>query len=73
MCLAIPLKVTAIEGNTALVEQGGVSRSIRIDFIDDVQLGDFLLVHTGIAIQKVDPQGAESTLQIIRRIADEIH
>jgi len=72
MCLAIPMKVVEIEGSTAVVEQEGVSRKARIDFLDGVQIGDYVLVHAGIAIEQVRPDEAEETLRLIRMFADEV-
>ena len=72
MCLAVPMKVVEVKGNTARVEQGNLSREARVDFIDGVKPGDFLLVHAGIAIERVDPEEAEETLRIIRMITDEV-
>ncbi|MCX6375759.1 MAG: HypC/HybG/HupF family hydrogenase formation chaperone [Armatimonadetes bacterium] len=72
MCLAIPMKVVEIDGVTAVVEQEGVSRKARIDFLDGVQLGDYVLVHAGIAIERVRPDEAEETLRLIRMFADEV-
>lgn len=72
MCLAIPMKVVEIEGDTAVVEQEGVSRKARIDFLDGVQIGDYVLVHAGIAIERVRPDEAEETLRLIRMFVDEV-
>ena len=66
MCLAIPMQVVEIMGNKARVEQNGVSREARIDFLDGVQVGDFVLVHAGLAIERVRPEEARETLRLIR-------
>ncbi len=73
MCLAIPMKVIEIDGVTAVVEQEGVTRRVRIDFLDEVQLGEYVLIHAGIAIERVRPDDAEETLRLIRMISDEVH
>lgn len=72
MCLAVPLRVVEITGATGRVEQNGVSRTARLDLLPDVQLGDYVLVHAGVAIQKVDPQEALETLRMMRLLADEV-
>ena len=72
MCLAIPMKVVQINGNTAQVEEGGLTGSARIDFLPGVRLGDYVLVHAGIAIEQVRPEEAEETLRLIRAIIDEV-
>ena len=60
MCVAIPGEVIEIDGNTARVEVSGSVVSARIDLLsDDVKVGDYLLVHAGFAINKVDKQEAE--------------
>ncbi len=60
MCVAIPGEVIEIDGNTARVEVGGSVVPARIDLLsDDVEVGDYLLVHAGFAINKVDKQEAE--------------
>jgi len=58
MCLAIPLKIVEIHGKTALGEAGGVRREIRTDFLRDAAVGDYVMVHAGFAIDKVDPEQA---------------
>ncbi|HCU34067.1 MAG TPA: hypothetical protein DGT21_01090 [Armatimonadetes bacterium] len=60
MCVAIPGEVIEIEGNTARVEVSGSVVPARIDLLsEDVEVGDYLLVHAGFAINKVDKQEAE--------------
>ena len=56
MCLAVPLKIREIdfEKQEALVERDGVSRRARIDLIEDPRVGDFVMVHAGFAIEKVE-------------------
>jgi hydrogenase expression/formation protein HypC len=73
MCLAVPMKVTKIEGKNAVVEQEGVSRTIRIDFVPGVAPGQYVLVHAGMAIEQVNEQEAAETLELIKAITDEIH
>ncbi len=51
MCLAIPGKVIKICGSTAIIDYGGVRREARIDFVPDVKVGDYVIVHTGFAIE----------------------
>ena len=72
MCLAVPMKVVEIEGTTAVVEQEGVSRKARIDFLDGIKIGDYVLIHAGIAIERVRPEEAEETLRLIRMLTNEV-
>ena len=56
MCLAIPLKIVEINGNTAVGEALGMKRGIRVDFIPEPKLGDYVIVHAGFAIERL-PEG----------------
>ena len=69
MCLAVPMKIEKIEGKFALVKTGGILKRINIEMLPSISVGDFVLVHTGFAIQKIDKKAAEETFKII----DEIH
>ena len=72
MCLAVPMRVVEVKGNTALVEQGGVSKEVRIDFLDGVKPGEYVLIHAGFAIERIRPDEAEETLRLIRTFTDAI-
>ena len=74
MCLAIPAKVIRVEGSTALVTIEDVEYRASILLLDDVQPGDFIMLHAGFAIQKVDAEEAAETLRLLNEIAvaDEI-
>lgn len=65
MCLAIPVRVVAVEENVATVEAGGSRVKARLDALSEpVQVGDYLLVHAGFAIKRLDPADAEETLRL---------
>ena len=68
MCLAIPMKIKKIEGDRAIVSIGSVERRIAINFLTSPKIGDYVMVHAGFAIEKLDPKQAEETLEILRRI-----
>jgi hydrogenase expression/formation protein HypC len=70
MCVAIPGKVIEIEGPEAVVDYGGVKRRANITLLDDVRVGDYVLIHVGFAIQKLDRKEAEETLQLWREILE---
>ncbi|CDF58158.1 HypC/HybG/HupF family hydrogenase formation chaperone [Thermobrachium celere] len=70
MCLAVPLKVVNIEGNTAQAEIEGVKRTIRIDFVKDVKVGDYVIVHAGFAIEKLKEEDAIENLRLIKEVTD---
>ena len=69
MCLAVPMKVIKIEGEEAVVELEGVKKEISLTLLDDVRVGDYVLIHAGFAIQKVDEKEAEETLELLREIS----
>ena len=65
MCLAIPARVVDLpEAGTALVDVGGVQKRISLALIDDVERGDYVIVHVGYALTKLDPDEAQRTLRI---------
>ncbi len=72
MCLAIPAKVLEIEKNVAKVDVGGLSRDVSIDLCPDISVGEYVLIHTGFAIEKVDEKEAEETLDLLRKMAEAI-
>jgi hydrogenase expression/formation protein HypC len=72
MCLGIPGRVIEIEKNVAKVDVGGVSRDISLDLCPDVSVGEYVLIHTGFAIQKVDEEEAMETLDLLRQMAEGI-
>jgi hydrogenase expression/formation protein HypC len=68
MCLAIPMKILKIEGDMAIVSSGGVQRSIGINFLKGPKIGDYVIVHAGFAIEKLDTVKAEETLKILEEL-----
>ena len=71
MCLAIPARISELhEGNMATVDILGVTREISIDLTPAATVGDYVLVHAGFAIEVVDEQFAEETLDLIRQFPD---
>lgn len=70
MCLAIPLKLTTIEGVNATGEAAGLTRPVRVDFIQDPKVGEYVIVHAGFAIERLSQQQAEESLDAWREVAD---
>ena len=71
MCLAIPGKVVEIvdvENHIAKVEIGGVRRAVNIGMLDDIILGDYVLVHVGFAMSKIDEKEAYETLALLQEL-----
>ena len=70
MCLAVPLKLIEINGTTAVGEAMGMKRSVRIDFIKDPAVGDYVMVHAGFAIEKLGEAQALEDLAAWEELAD---
>ncbi len=69
MCLAVPMKVLAVEGGEVVVELDGVSQRARADLLDEVAVGDHVIVHAGFAITRLDPEEAEASLALFAELA----
>ena len=70
MCLAIPAEVVEIQENDlAVVEAGGAKKLISLSLVDDVRVGDYVLVHAGFAIDIVDEQEAKKTMELLEELA----
>ena len=66
MCLAIPARIEQLgDDETAVVDLGGVRRRISLALLDDARLGDYVIVHVGFALHKLDAQEAERTLVLL--------
>jgi hydrogenase expression/formation protein HypC len=70
MCLSIPAKVLAIQGETATVSVGGNHFTAGLQMLDDVEPGDYVLLHAGFAIQKISDQEARETLDLLREMGE---
>ncbi len=70
MCLAIPSKITKIENQMATIDVDGVQREASLLLLADSQVGDFVIVHAGFAIQKLDEAAAQETLNLLRTAAE---
>jgi hydrogenase expression/formation protein HypC len=71
MCLAVPARVTEMrDGLLGLVELGGVVREASFMLLPDVAVGDYVLLHAGYALQKVDTAEAEETLRLLAEMVD---
>ena len=71
MCLAIPAKVIALrDDGLADIELEGVVKEVSLDLVDDVGVGDFVIVHVGYALAKLDPAEAERTLKLFAEMGE---
>jgi hydrogenase expression/formation protein HypC len=69
MCLAIPAKITELRDNEmAAVEVGGVQQDVCIALLDDVKIGDYVIMHVGYALNKLDPEEAAKTLELFEEL-----
>lgn len=65
MCLAIPARVSKLlDGDRAVADVGGLSREISLSLVDDVKVGDYVIVHVGYALSRLDPEEAAKTLKL---------
>ena len=68
MCLAVPARIVTIEGTTAEIEIGGARRRVGLQLVPEAQVGDYVLVHTGFAINVLDPDEAAESLRLFREL-----
>jgi hydrogenase expression/formation protein HypC len=69
MCLAIPSKITHIENNMATIDVDGVQRKASMLLLEDAAVGDYVIVHAGFAIHKIDETAAMETLKFLKEAA----
>jgi len=70
MCLAIPGKIIKIEGKNAVADILGVERKISVELLENIKIGDYVLIHAGCAIQVVDEEEAKKTIQLFNELKD---
>lgn len=69
MCLAIPAKVIALDGAMATIDMEGTQREASALLLEDVEIGDYVIVHAGFAIHKIDEAEARESLKVLRELA----
>ncbi len=74
MCLAVPGKIVSIDESAALkmakVNFGGVGKDVCLEWLPDAQIGDYVLVHVGFALSKVDEKEAEETIRMLHEMGE---
>lgn len=70
MCLAIPMKIISLTADKGVVEAGGMTYEASFRLLPDVKLGDFVIVHAGFAIQKLDVVDAEESIRLFNELDD---
>jgi hydrogenase expression/formation protein HypC len=69
MCVAVPTKVVRVEDDTAVVDVSGARRDVSLLLLDEkVNVGDYVLVHAGFAIRKIDEDYAKETLELFNKM-----
>lgn len=66
MCLAVPMRIESVEGDRALADADGCARRVSLMLLPDVRPGDYVLVHAGFAIQRLDEARAQETIELLR-------
>ena len=70
MCLAVPLKLIEINGKEAVGESMDMRRSVRVDFIEEPKLGDYVIVHAGFAIERLSEEQALEDIEAWEELRD---
>jgi len=71
MCLAIPAEVVELRDNDeALVDLGGVRRAVSLALVENVAVGDYVIVHVGYALNRLDPEEARRTLALFAELSE---
>ena len=73
MCLGIPVKIVSIEGDMAVVTVEGVEYKASIQLLPDAMVDDYVMLHAGFVIEKIDQEEAELTLKLLNQVADNSH
>lgn len=68
MCLSIPAKILSIEGQKAKVSLGGAEYNAALNLVEDVKVGDYVLLHSGFAIQKINEEEAMETMRLLNEV-----
>ena len=70
MCLAVPAQIQSVDGTSALAFTGGITKTIDVSLTPDVAPGDWVIVHVGFALQKIDARKAQETLAAMDAVAN---
>ena len=70
MCLAVPALVLSIDGEFAQVDFGGASKRVCVTLLPELEVGEYVIIHTGYAIEKMKPEEAKKTLALFEEMAE---
>jgi len=68
MCLAIPAKIIKIDDNMGTIDMEGTQREVSLLLLEDAKIGDYVIVHAGFAIHKIDEAEAKESLKVLREL-----
>ena len=68
MCLAVPMRVVVVEGTNGTVELGGVEQPVNLLFTPDVSPGEYVIVHAGFALERLDEDEARHTIELLNEL-----
>jgi len=71
MCLALPCRIVAIDGDTATIDVSGMQKDISLALVEAVEVGDYVIVHVGYALTRLDPEEAEKTLALFAEMGEQ--
>ena len=71
MCVAVPAKVIEIYEHESLVDFGKIKKKVNTFFIEDIKIGDYVLIHAGCAVEKISEEDAIETIKLFKIISEE--
>ena len=71
MCVAVPAKVIEIYEHESLVDFGKIKKKVNTFFIEDIKVGDYVLIHAGCAVEKISEEDAIETIKLFKIISEE--
>ncbi len=72
MCLAVPMQLIEVSGSIGTVEIWGVKRDVDISLVDPICIGDYVLIHAGFAISKIDATEALRTIEVFKELSEHL-
>ena len=69
MCLGVPVKIVQVKGNEGVAEFKGVKKKVNLELLENVKKGDYVILHAGFAIQKMEPEEALETLKLFEELS----
>jgi hydrogenase expression/formation protein HypC len=72
MCVAVPMKIMEINGDEGIVDLDGYEKEVNLMLIGEIKIGDWVMVHAGFAIQKVNEEDAVETLEALKELGEKL-